>query len=111
MYKIPSQHLLLQDKRAQISQPFLTKEMLQSPNHLCNPPLDFLQEFHVSLLLGTPELDIVSVQKVSSSLDTSPVVFPTKKKLIRYNIATYKKGKKFNILETLYFWCTLLYPY
>jgi len=43
VYKIPSQPSLLQAKQAQLPQPFLVREMLQSPNHLHSPPLDPLQ--------------------------------------------------------------------
>jgi len=42
-YKVPSQPSLLRAKQAQFPQPFLLREMLQSPHHLCSPPLDSLQ--------------------------------------------------------------------
>ncbi|KAK4810494.1 hypothetical protein QYF61_004274, partial [Mycteria americana] len=44
-------------KQSQLSQPFLIGEMLQSFHHLCGPALDSLQYVHVSLVLGSPELD------------------------------------------------------
>jgi len=43
IYKIPSQPSLLQVKQAQLPQPFLVGEMLQSPHRPCSPPLDSLQ--------------------------------------------------------------------
>jgi len=46
---------LLQTEQSQLSQPLLIQQMLQSLNHLCGPLLDSLQ--HVSLVLGSPELD------------------------------------------------------
>ena len=39
----PSQPSLLQAEQAQLLQPFLTGEMLQSPHHPRSPPLDSLQ--------------------------------------------------------------------
>ena len=48
---------LLQAKQSQFSQPFLTEEMLQSFYHFHDPSLDSLQHVHVSLVLGSPELD------------------------------------------------------
>ena len=43
IYKVPSQPSLLQAEQAQLPQPFLTGEMLQSPHHPCSTPLDSLQ--------------------------------------------------------------------
>ena len=43
IYKIPSQPSLLQAEQAQLSQPFLVREMLLSPSHLHSSPLDSLQ--------------------------------------------------------------------
>ena len=34
IYKVPSQPSLLQAKKAQLLQPFLVEEILQSPHHL-----------------------------------------------------------------------------
>jgi len=48
---------LLQAEQPQLSQPFLTGEMLQPSDHLCGPPLDPLQHLHVFPVLGSPELD------------------------------------------------------
>ena len=41
--KVPSQPSLLQAEQAQLPQPLLVGEMLQSPHHPCSPPLDSLQ--------------------------------------------------------------------
>ena len=41
--KVPSQPSLLQAEQAQLPQPFLVGEMLQSPHHPRSPPLDSLQ--------------------------------------------------------------------
>ena len=41
------------------SQPFLTAEVLQPSDHLCDHPKDSLQQVHVSPVLGAPELDAV----------------------------------------------------
>ena len=43
IYKVPSQPSLLQAKQAQLPQPFLIGEMLQSPHRPHSPPLDSLQ--------------------------------------------------------------------
>ena len=48
---------LLQAEQPQLSQPFLTAEVLQPSDHLCGPPLDPLQHVHVFLVLRAPELD------------------------------------------------------
>lgn len=56
--KIPSQPFLLQAKQAELPQPFLLREMLGSPNHLCSSLLDSLQELQVSIVLGSPALDM-----------------------------------------------------
>ncbi|XP_068785779.1 uncharacterized protein [Struthio camelus] len=54
--QITSQSSLLQAEQAQLPQPFLIGEMLQSLNHLCSPPLDS-SSATFSLVLGSPELD------------------------------------------------------
>ncbi|XP_068771621.1 uncharacterized protein [Struthio camelus] len=59
-----SQELRKKAEQAQLSQSFFRGEMLQSPHHLCSPPLDSLQERHVSLVLGSPELDTVLEESV-----------------------------------------------
>jgi len=41
--KVPSQPSLLQAEQAQLPQPFVVGEMLQSPHHPRSPPLDPLQ--------------------------------------------------------------------
>jgi len=48
---------LLQSEQSQLSQPFITGAMLQSLNDLNGPSLDASQCVHVSLVLGSPELD------------------------------------------------------
>lgn len=55
MYKILLS--LLQMEWSQLSQPYITKEMLKSLHHLCGLSLDFLQHVQVSLVLESPELD------------------------------------------------------
>ena len=50
---------LLQVKQSRLSQPFLIGEMLQSLHHLRGILLDSRQCVHVSLVLGSPELDPV----------------------------------------------------
>jgi len=47
---------LLQAEQPQLSQPFLIGGVFQPPDHLCGPSLDPLQQFHVLLVLGAPEL-------------------------------------------------------
>ena len=42
IYKVPSQPSLLQAEQAQLPQPLLAEEMLQSPDQLLSPPLDGL---------------------------------------------------------------------
>lgn len=44
--------------KSQLSQLFLIGEMLHTFYHPCDPLLDFLPYVRVSLLLGSPELDI-----------------------------------------------------
>ncbi|PKU44630.1 hypothetical protein llap_5066 [Limosa lapponica baueri] len=46
-------------EQTQVPQPFLIREMLQAPHHLCSPLLSPLQQFPVHLELGSPELDMV----------------------------------------------------
>ena len=43
IYKVPSQPSLLQVEQAQLPQPPLLGQMLESPHHPCSPPLDSLQ--------------------------------------------------------------------
>ena len=43
IYEVPSQPSLLQAEQAQLPQPFVVGEMLQSPHHPHSPPLDSLQ--------------------------------------------------------------------
>jgi len=50
---------LLQAEQPQLSQPVLTGEVLQPSDHFCGPPLDTLQQVHVLLMLGAPELNAV----------------------------------------------------
>ncbi|RMC13715.1 hypothetical protein DUI87_08794 [Hirundo rustica rustica] len=55
--EVPPQSSLLKAEQAQLSQPFLMREMFQSPHHLSHPPLDLLQELIVSLFLRSQDLD------------------------------------------------------
>ncbi|RMC13811.1 hypothetical protein DUI87_08894 [Hirundo rustica rustica] len=55
-YGVSTQPSLLQVE-PQLSQPVFTVKMLQSSYQLCGPPPDLLQQLHVLLMLGTPELD------------------------------------------------------
>jgi len=55
----PSLSFLLQAEHAQVSQPFLIREVLQALYHFCGPQLDSLQEIPDFLSLGSPELDTV----------------------------------------------------
>ena len=51
--------VLLQVKEPQLSQSVVVREVLQCSDHLCGPPLDLLQQLHVLLVLGAPELATV----------------------------------------------------
>ena len=50
---------LLQAKQAQLPQPFFIREVLQPSDHPCGPGLGPLQQLHIFLVLGTPDLDAV----------------------------------------------------
>jgi len=50
--KVTPEPSLLQAEQPQLSQPFLTGEVLQPSDHLRGPPLDPLQHIHVFLMLG-----------------------------------------------------------
>ncbi|KAK4828307.1 LOW QUALITY PROTEIN: hypothetical protein QYF61_025319 [Mycteria americana] len=50
---------LLQAEQPQLSQPVFIGEVLQHPYHLCGPPLGSLQQVHVLLMLGAPQLNTV----------------------------------------------------
>ena len=54
IYEIPPRSSRLQAEQTQVSQPFLTREMLQSPDYLGKSPLDLLKQFPV-LKLGEPK--------------------------------------------------------
>ena len=58
-YKISSEPSFLQAEGPQLSQPLPTAEVLQPSDHLHSPPLDLLQQLHVLLVLGVPELDAI----------------------------------------------------
>ncbi|KAK4829379.1 hypothetical protein QYF61_003719, partial [Mycteria americana] len=58
-YKVSLEPSLLQAEPPQLSQPFLTGEVLQPSDNFCGPPLDSLQQVHVFPVQGTPELDAV----------------------------------------------------
>ena len=57
---IPSQPSFPQAEQPQVSQPFLTQEMLQALHPLCGPLPDSFQEIPIFLELGSPELDRVA---------------------------------------------------
>jgi len=46
---------LLQDKQAQLPQSFFIREVLQPCDHLCDPPLDLLQQLHISIWGWDPQ--------------------------------------------------------
>ena len=50
---------LLQAEQPQLSQPVLTGEVFYPSDQFCAPPLDVLQQVHVSPVLRTPHLDAV----------------------------------------------------
>ena len=54
--KVPSQPSLLQAEQAQLPQPLLVGEMLQSPPHPRSPVLDSLQQLLIFLEQGSPAL-------------------------------------------------------
>ncbi|NXX41506.1 CASPA protein, partial [Tricholaema leucomelas] len=54
--KVSLKPSLLQAEEPQLSQPVLIAELLQPSDHLRGSPLDLLQQFHVLLVLGAPEL-------------------------------------------------------
>ncbi|KAK4812888.1 LOW QUALITY PROTEIN: hypothetical protein QYF61_024244 [Mycteria americana] len=58
-YKVSLEPSLLQAEQPQLSQPVFIGEVLQPSDHLHGPPLDSLQQVHVLLMLGSPELDAV----------------------------------------------------
>ncbi|KAK4830182.1 hypothetical protein QYF61_008973 [Mycteria americana] len=55
--KVSLEPSLLQAEQAQLSQPFLIREVLQPSDHFCGPALDPLQQVCVFPVLRTPELD------------------------------------------------------
>ena len=55
--KVSLEPYLLQAEQRQLSQPFLTGEVLHPSGHLCGPPLEPLQQLHVFPVLRAPELD------------------------------------------------------
>ncbi|KAK4831900.1 hypothetical protein QYF61_020047 [Mycteria americana] len=58
-YKVSPEPSLLQAEQPQLSQPVFIGKVLQLSDHLRGPPLDLLQQVHVLLMLGAPELDTV----------------------------------------------------
>ncbi|KAK4825708.1 hypothetical protein QYF61_002067 [Mycteria americana] len=58
-YKVSPEPSLLQAEQPQLSHPVFTGEVLQPSDHLRGPPLDSLQQLHVLLMLGAPELNAV----------------------------------------------------
>ena len=55
--KTSLQPSLLQAEQPQLSQPFLTAEVLQPPDQFCGPTLDLLRQVHVFPVLRALELD------------------------------------------------------
>ena len=55
--KVSLEPSLLQSEIPQLSQPVLMGEVLQPSDQLHGPPLHPLQQLHVLLVLGAPELD------------------------------------------------------
>lgn len=53
----PSDPSLLHCKQFQLSQPLLKWKVFQSLHNFCDPSLDYLQHVHVSLVLGSSELE------------------------------------------------------
>ncbi|KAK4808881.1 hypothetical protein QYF61_007996 [Mycteria americana] len=58
-YKVSPEPSLLQAEQPQLSQPVFIGEVLQPSDHLHGPPLDLLQQVHVLLMLGAPQVDAV----------------------------------------------------
>ncbi|KAK4827202.1 hypothetical protein QYF61_015230 [Mycteria americana] len=58
-YKISPELSLLQAEQPQLSQPVFIGEVFQPSDHLRGPPLDWLQQVHVLLMLGAPELNTI----------------------------------------------------
>ncbi|KAK4821092.1 hypothetical protein QYF61_013420 [Mycteria americana] len=58
-YKFSLEPSLLQAEQPQLSQTVFIGEVLQPSDHLRGPPLDSLQQLHVLLMLGAPELNTV----------------------------------------------------
>ncbi|KAK4829890.1 hypothetical protein QYF61_007282 [Mycteria americana] len=56
-YKVSPEPSLLQAEQPQLSQPVFIGELLQPSDHLHGPSLDSLQQVHVLIMLGAPELD------------------------------------------------------
>ncbi|KAJ7413899.1 hypothetical protein BTVI_42146 [Pitangus sulphuratus] len=55
--EVPFHSSLSKAEQAQLPQPFLVGEMFQSLHHVHSPPVDLLQDLHVSVVLRSPELD------------------------------------------------------
>ncbi|XP_075596540.1 protein shortage in chiasmata 1 ortholog [Balearica regulorum gibbericeps] len=69
-YKVSPEPSLLQAEQPQLSQPVFTGEVLQPSDHLHVPPLGSLQQVHVFLVLGTPELDAVLQILIITRMDS-----------------------------------------
>ena len=57
--QVTSEPSLLQAEQPQLSQPVLVVDVFHPLSHFCGPPLDALQQLHVSPVLRTPHLDTV----------------------------------------------------
>jgi len=53
-WKVSPEPSLLQTEQPQLSQPVLIGDMFDPLEHFCGPPLDALQQLHVSAVLRTP---------------------------------------------------------
>ncbi|KAK4826170.1 hypothetical protein QYF61_006032 [Mycteria americana] len=95
-YKVSPEPSLLQAEQPQLSQPVFTGEVLQPSDHLCGPLLDSLQQLHVLLTLGTPELNAV-VQMVSRI--SCSITFPGIKDWLEYDIKRDKRGHRERQME------------
>ncbi|GAB0204266.1 hypothetical protein GRJ2_002892200 [Grus japonensis] len=67
-----------QAEEPQLSQPVLIGKVLQPSDQLCGPPLDSLQQLHVSPLLGPPELDTVLQYRLRDECTLSKFADDTK---------------------------------
>lgn len=55
--EVPSKSFVVETEHTQLPQPFLVREMFQSLNYSCCPPLKLFQELQVSPVPRSPKLD------------------------------------------------------